>query len=103
MKKALENIKWLEDVFIIRKEEQGFEVNIVNKVIKNTFTEVIKELEDLQNMVASFENKEGFNHLEFIYNRLIYLGENPNIDFMLKLKNIVDFSNSIISTCKDKK
>lgn len=30
-------------------------------------------------------------HLEFIYNRLIYIhNENPNVDYMLKMKDIID-------------
>lgn len=44
--KALEKIKWLEDIFVTRKEEQHFEVNID---IKYAFIEAIKELEDIQN------------------------------------------------------
>ena len=44
--KALENIKWLEDVFVTRKEENNFEVNIL---IKDAFREAIAELEALNN------------------------------------------------------
>lgn len=44
--KALENIKWLEDVFVTRKEENNFEVNIL---IKDAFREAIEELESLNN------------------------------------------------------
>ena len=35
-------------------------------------------------------NKEGFNHLVWIYRRLILLGEKREIDYMLKLKQIID-------------
>lgn len=38
-----------------------------------------------------FENSEGFNHLEFIYNRMIKkYGAEPNVDYMIKFKEIVD-------------
>ncbi|MCG3683686.1 hypothetical protein [Aliarcobacter butzleri] len=45
MLKALEKIKWLEDIFVTRKEEQHFEVS---DVIKNAFSEAIIELEALE-------------------------------------------------------
>lgn len=35
-------------------------------------------------------NKEGFNHLVWIHERLILLGENTEFDYMLKLKQIID-------------
>ena len=43
--KAIEKIKWLEDVFVTRKEEQHFDVS---DVIKNAFSEAIAELEALE-------------------------------------------------------
>lgn len=35
-------------------------------------------------------NKEGFNHLVWMYRRLILLGENTEFDYMLKFKQIID-------------
>ena len=42
----LKKIEWLQDVFVIRREELGFEVD---ELIKNAFLEVIAELVELQN------------------------------------------------------
>lgn len=42
MSKALEKIKWLQNVFVTRKEEQHF---LVDVLIKKTFEEAIAELE----------------------------------------------------------
>lgn len=42
---ALENIKWLEDVFVTKKEKQHFEVD---KLIKDAFSKTISELKKLQ-------------------------------------------------------
>ena len=31
------------------------------------------------------------NHLQWIYDRMVYqLGQNPNVDYMIKLKSIID-------------
>lgn len=40
----LKKIEWLQDVFVIRREELGFEVD---ELIKNAFLEVIAELVEL--------------------------------------------------------
>lgn len=51
--------------------------------LTNGFITVKKDL--------NFKNTDGINHLEWIYNRLIYVhGENPNVDYMIKLKAISD-------------
>ena len=42
MDKAIEKIEWLQDVFVTRREEQGFEVFVT---IKDAFTEVLQELQ----------------------------------------------------------
>lgn len=42
--KALVQIKWLQDIFVTRKEEQNFEID---NNIKNAFSEAIVELEAL--------------------------------------------------------
>lgn len=54
--KALENIKWLEDVFVTRKEENNFEVNIL---IKDAFREAIAELESLNSNDNKVKTCEG--------------------------------------------
>lgn len=43
MEKALESIKWLQDVFVTRRKEQGFEVH---EIVENNFKIAIKELEE---------------------------------------------------------
>ena len=48
---------------------------------------VIPKDEQKYNMLL---NDLGYNHLEWIYNRLIHVhGENDNYDYMIKLKEIV--------------
>ena len=42
MNKAIEKTEWLQDVFVTRREEQGFEVFVT---IKDAFTEVLQELQ----------------------------------------------------------
>jgi hypothetical protein len=66
--KAIEQIKWLQDVFVIRKEEQHFEVNIL---IKNAFTETIAELQDLESYVEErvleYKKYSGYTEREVGY------------------------------------
>ena len=42
MDKAIEKIKWLQDVFVTRKEQQHFDVDVT---IKDAFAEAIAELQ----------------------------------------------------------
>ena len=59
MDKAIEKIEWLQDVFVTRREEQGFEVFVT---IKDAFTEALEEIQ-------GYEVK--FKELESKYNQLI--------------------------------
>ena len=54
----------------------------------------IEANEQLQSNI--FTNQAGINHLEWIYNRLINVHkEETNLDYMIKLKEIVDFTKSL--------
>ena len=52
MDKAIEKIKWLQDVFVIRKEEQHFDVDVT---IKDAFTEALSELQDYKAKIDSLK------------------------------------------------
>ena len=59
MDKAIEKIKWLQDVFVIRKEQQHFDVDVT---IKDAFAEALSELQ---------AHKAKMEELQDKYNKLL--------------------------------
>ena len=96
MLKALEKIKWLEDIFVTRKEEQHFEIS---DIIKNAFSEAIIELEaleskdrlaELEKVILDYLTKEGFKIDDISCKFEIYL------ETQYKLKRIqVNFKRGV--------
>jgi hypothetical protein len=63
-----------------RDYDFGYQALIVNQN---------NEISILTRQPVLYKNQEGVNHLEWIYDRLVNVhGENPNFDYMLKLKEI---------------
>lgn len=68
---------------VINPVEYSIDLDILN----NVFT---------KNDLQFLKNQSG-NHLKFIYNRMIEVhNENPNYDYMLKLKQISDWVDKYI-------
>lgn len=44
-----------------------------------------------ERIIKVITNSQGNNHLQWIYDRLIYVyGESPNMDYMIKFKAIIE-------------
>ena len=69
MDKAIEKIKWLQDVFVTRKEQQHFDVDVT---IKDAFAEALSELQ--AHKAKMEEQKEWYkNRRDFFMSQIEYV------------------------------
>lgn len=96
----IEKLRWAKQYCDDNDKSTEFMLQYMQDVANVGLTKVLKFLEQLaedQKHIAQAEKEyaEDMNHLEWIYNRMVEVHkENPNYDYMLRFKKIVDILKS---------